>query len=545
MSGSDHKLIWRLIISLILPVMTFTSLGSFLIAPKRPELRLLVMNNIQAKRLYWVIIGVAFTMGLNPFVLFTLEQYGIPMGETKLGFWINLAMYLFLMAAVYFCRYGIAQVLIGNDGMIGSVGAKVAQMWPWMAIALCGLVWLIVEAIVGLERFDLISDGQDIITLVIIGFFPCFDTALRGVIKHVSPTMIGDGPIAERAHLATKRSYVRMGRVLMAMLIMFILAVVWSINPFDESNQNVGLQFISHLMGSIVYFIVGYLLWEAVALWANRRLAKEHTDAGIDLESDEPGGGEGGGTGLSRLATVLPVMRLALQATIVVLTTLIGLSELGVNTTPLLAGAGVVGLAIGFGAQTLVKDIVSGVFFLADDAFRVGEYLVIGTTVGTVEKISFRSMQLRHHQGPIHTIPYGEIQQVTNNSRDWVIMRLKFTFPFETDSDQIKRIFKKIGAEILEADYADDLLQTFKSQGVYAVDDVGVVIRGKFMTKPGTQWVIRKDIYNRVQKALDEAGIQFARREVRVHIPNYESGDRIKGENVGEVGAAAASAVPS
>ncbi|MCJ8309636.1 MAG: mechanosensitive ion channel family protein [Rhizobiaceae bacterium] len=542
LSEADQTLVWRFARWIVIPVMVFAALGSFLLAPRRPELRLLEMDTSEVVQLYWFTAGLALMMGLNPFMIPTLQQFGIGLGELRIGFWFNLALYVYLMVAIFRSRKGIAQALTGSDDLIGSTGEIVAIAWPFIAMALCGLVWLVVEAIVGLGRFDLISGGQDLMTLVIVAFFPSFDTALRGLVKHLSPPMIGDGPIAEHAHLATKRAYLRMGRLLLAMFIIFLLTSIWDIDLFNEDSDNVGLQLISHILGSIVYFIIGYLLWEAVGLWANRRLAKEHTEAGMDMSSDEPGGGEGGGAGLSRLATVLPVLKLALQTIIIVLTILVGLSELGVNTTPLLAGAGVVGLAIGFGAQTLVKDVVSGVFFLVDDAFRVGEYLVIGTTVGTVEKISFRSLQLRHHEGPIHTIPYGDIQQVTNNSRDWVIMKLKFTFPFETDSHQIKKIFKKIGAEMLEADYANDLIQTFKSQGVYDVDDVGVVIRGKFMAKPGTQWVIRKDIYTRVQKALDAAGIQFARREVRVQIPGLRPGEDLTEEQAKAIGAAATDA---
>ena len=97
------------------------------------------------------------------------------------------------------------------------------------------------------------------------------------------------------------------------------------------------------------------------------------------------------------------------------------LLELGINVSPLFASAGVVGLAIGFGAQTLVRDIFSGAFYLFDDAFRRGEYVDIGTVKGTVEKISVRSFQLRHHLGPLHTIPFGEIHSLTNYSRDWVM----------------------------------------------------------------------------------------------------------------------------
>jgi small-conductance mechanosensitive channel len=198
----------------------------------------------------------------------------------------------------------------------------------------------------------------------------------------------------------------------------------------------------------------------------------------------------------------------------------------GVDTTPLLAGAGIVGLAIGFGAQKLVTDIVSGLFFLIDDAFRAGEYVNIEGTVGTVERISMRAMQLRHHRGPIHTIPYGEIPKITNYSRDWTIMKLQFTVPFDTDLIKVKRLFKKIGADLLEhPEFADDFLSPFKSQGVVQVDDVGIVIRGKFMVKPGKQFMIRKEIYQRVQKDFEENGIQFARKEVRVKLDNAPAGD--------------------
>jgi small-conductance mechanosensitive channel len=161
------------------------------------------------------------------------------------------------------------------------------------------------------------------------------------------------------------------------------------------------------------------------------------------------------------------------------------------------------------------------VFFLVDDAFRVGEYVEIEGTMGAVEKISIRSMQLRHHRGPVHTIPYGEIPKLTNYSRDWVIMKLKFTVPFDTSPNQVKKIFKKIGQEMLvEELYKDDFLQPFKSQGVFDFDDVGMIIRGKFMAKPGKQFMIRKEIYNRVKSEFNAAGIDFARREVRVALPD-------------------------
>ena len=106
------------------------------------------------------------------------------------------------------------------------------------------------------------------------------------------------------------------------------------------------------------------------------------------------------------------------------------------------------GIAIGFGAQSLVKDVVSGIFFLIDDAFRIGEYVEIDSLRGTVEKISIRSLQLRHHRGAVHTLPFGELKSLTNHSRDWVIMKLEFRVPFDTDLKLVKKLIKQVGANL-------------------------------------------------------------------------------------------------
>jgi small-conductance mechanosensitive channel len=196
---------------------------------------------------------------------------------------------------------------------------------------------------------------------------------------------------------------------------------------------------------------------------------------------------------------------------------LISLSSMGVNIGPLIAGAGVIGIAIGFGAQTLVRDIVSGFFYLLDDAFRIGEYVVIDQIRGSVEKISVRSFQLRHHEGPVHTIPYGEIRTLTNWSRDWAIMKFELRIPFETDIDMVRKMIKQIGL-----DMADDpvfgplMLAPLKSQGVNRIDDSALIIRCKFTAIPGQQYLIRREAFTRIQRAFEEKGIQFAPRRVLV-----------------------------
>jgi small-conductance mechanosensitive channel len=155
-------------------------------------------------------------------------------------------------------------------------------------------------------------------------------------------------------------------------------------------------------------------------------------------------------------------------------------------------------------------------------------------------------LQLRGTRGAVHIVPYGEIPQLTNLSRDWVIMKLRFTIPFDTDQEKVRKIFKKIGQEIMEMEeYKDDILGPFKGQGVADVDDVGIVVRGKFTTKPGKQFGVRREIYKRVQKAFEENGIQFARKEVRVQLPENTKLDEAEKDAIAAAAAEAAAPKPA
>lgn len=350
--------------------------------------------------------------------------------------------------------------------------------------------------------------------------------------------MQGEGPIAEKAYHETRLSFVRIGRVVLILFLILVIGKLWGLNLRELAAAGLGANVAASGIGALLIIAIGYLAWELTNLFINRRLALDTPEP-----SQSPEGAEMGGAGKSRMATILPLVRVTLQITILTLTGLLALSQLGVNITPLLAGAGVFGLAIGFGAQTLVKDVVSGVFFLMDDAFRVGEYVDVGGTLGTVEKISIRSFQLRGARGPVHVVPYGSISKLTNMSRDWVIMKLKFTVPFDTDLEKVRKIFKKIGQQMRELpEYQEDFIEPFKSQGAADVTDVGIIIRGKFTAKPGTQFMIRKEIYRRVQEAFEENGIEFARKEVRVRIAD-EPEESDLSEREKEVIAAAAAEV--
>lgn len=168
----------------------------------------------------------------------------------------------------------------------------------------------------------------------------------------------------------------------------------------------------------------------------------------------------------TRLGSVLPILRGFTLGAVIGLTILLILTQLGFGIGPLLAGFGIFGLAISFGSQTLVKDIVSGFFFMVEDAFRVGEYIDTGKLKGTVEKISPRSLQLRHQSGLLHTIPFGTLGSVTNASRDWATIKFSLRLDRTADIEKARKAIKKIGIEMqADPEYGKSFLMPLKMQG--------------------------------------------------------------------------------
>jgi small-conductance mechanosensitive channel len=219
----------------------------------------------------------------------------------------------------------------------------------------------------------------------------------------------------------------------------------------------------------------------------------------------------------ARLRTLLPLARVLLVTALIATTIMLVLSGLGVNIGPLLAGAGILGLAIGFGAQTLVRDIITGAFLVLDDAFRVGEYIQSGTYKGTVESIGLRSVKLRHHRGPIYVVPFGELRGVQNLARDWVIDKMTVGVTYDSDIDKAKKLVKKIGQELAaDPELGKDILSPLKMQGLEQFGDFALQLRMKMTTKPGQQFVIRRRAYAMIKKAFDANGIKFAYPTVQV-----------------------------
>ncbi|NKB53704.1 MAG: mechanosensitive ion channel [Rhizobiaceae bacterium] len=292
------------------------------------------------------------------------------------------------------------------------------------------------------------------------------------------------------------------------------LARVWGVPVGSEGN--IWAAFLDIILAAILC----WLAYSAVRIFVDKKLEEEGGDFELEM------GGDGGGAGATRTATLLPIMRYAMMIVIFSVAAMVILSRMGVDVAPIFAGAGVVGIAVGFGAQTLIRDIFSGAFFLLDDAFRRGEYVDIEGVKGTVEKISIRSFQLRHHLGALHTIPFGEIKQLTNYSRDWVLMKLPLRVTYDTDTEKVRKLVKKLGQELLNhPQVGHTFMQPLKSQGVYKMEDSAMIIRVKFMTKPGEQFVTRKVVYESIQDLFAREGIKFAHKEVTVRLADKSIDD--------------------
>jgi small-conductance mechanosensitive channel len=257
--------------------------------------------------------------------------------------------------------------------------------------------------------------------------------------------------------------------------------------------------------------LIAFFAWEAVRFATDRYVNKPAGGAASADAEDQAA------SAASRLQTMVPLMRMALAVVIATIALLMALTSLGVNIGPILAGASIVGLAISFGSQTLVRDIVSGIFYLADDAFRVGEYIDCGKAKGTVEGFTLRSLRLRHQNGQIHTIPFGQLGQVTNFSRDWSTVKFNLRFDRDVDLELLRKTTKKIGQEMAEdPKFKDDFLEPLKMQGVADIADNAMIVRFKFTVRPTRPTLIQREAIKRLIPAFKAAKIGFAQATVSV-----------------------------
>lgn len=288
------------------------------------------------------------------------------------------------------------------------------------------------------------------------------------------------------------------------------LAFVWHMTPdgIGHSNPVVTALFYG-LMKSVVIVLLADLCWHLARTWIDGTLA-EASDT-VDVSSADL-------ARRARYRTLLPIFRNALAVLIIVMAGLIVLSQLGVEVVPLIAGAGIFGVAIGFGSQTLVKDIISGVFYMFDDAFRIGEYIQAKDYKGTVEGFSLRSVRLRHHRGPVYTVPFGDLGAVQNMSRDWGVVKFRISVSHSADVETVRKLTKKIGAALLvDPDLGPLFIEPLKMKGIEEFADYGMVLSFGMMLRPSPmQSFIRRRANLLLREAFLANGIEFAVPSVQV-----------------------------
>ena len=483
-------------------------------SPNRPDARLTSLDDEDSKLV---------SQNLNIVVIYAMTIYffsgylsGIaPIIDTSstvpivnsLG---GLSIMLLVVIVIWRVRLPVGKLILSGKPP-GLARKLLSTIWP--AIGTAVIVALTTAGLVGALALNMDSAFNAVLkTLLLLLIGLPLSLGLIGPLIRQWGRNPDTDDTAPVSRTNARDGIVQIARLILLVTSAMLLGRIWGIDVVEMTRSSLGERVSGAVTQIVITIIVANLVWSLVKRWIE---SQDNVNSGDDPDSNA--GGDPGGQGLTRIETVLPLLRGFLLITIITVATMISLSSLGVDIGPLIAAASVLGLAIGFGAQTLVADIISGIFFLVDDAFRKGEYIDVSGNTGTVESISVRSMQLRHHNGPIHTIPYSQISTLTNFSRDWVIMKFELRIPFEEDVEKVRKLIKKIGKKLLDdPEHGSDFLEPLKSQGVNRMDDSAFVVRCKFSTKPGKQWAIRRIAYAEIQAAFSEAGIKFAPKRVVV-----------------------------
>jgi moderate conductance mechanosensitive channel len=279
------------------------------------------------------------------------------------------------------------------------------------------------------------------------------------------------------------------------------LGETWGLDLIDPAPGSIERMFLRPALEAAATVVAAWILWTALSAVIDEKMPPPATPGD---EDEVPGSA-------SRLDTLLPLLRNTLLIGLAVVAIIVALTTLGLDIGPLLAGLGVVGIAIGFGAQGLVRDVISGIFFLMEDAFRVGEYIDTGRLRGTVEGMSLRSVRLRHQNGQVHTIPFGQVQSVTNYSRDWSVVKFNLHLEPAADIETVRKTIKRVGEELLDdPEIGGEFMQPLKMQGVVDVLQTALVVRCKFTAIPSRPTYLQRQALRRLIDAFAAAEIRFA-----------------------------------
>jgi small-conductance mechanosensitive channel len=382
--------------------------------------------------------------------------------------------------------------------MLRTLRNRVADIWHLLAILWLMALWGVwaLEVRDGFERLLRVS----LATLLIVGLAKLVDELSRRAIIRgfgIGPDLARRYPGLEaraNRYLPVLKGIV--SAIIIIVTLLFLLEA-WGIQSFAWFRRGqLGAMLLASLVSIALTVAVALTVWEVANAAIARYLARLSRDAQAARSA--------------RVRTLLPMLRTILSGTIIVFVALNVLTEIGVNVAPLIAGAGVIGLAIGFGSQTLVRDVITGIFLLFEDAVAVGDVVSVGGLSGVVEQLSIRSIRLRAQDGSIHIVPFSAVTTVTNMTRDFSMAVLDVSVAYGEDTDRVVEVMKEVAADIrADPKFNPIIRDDLEVLGVERLADSGVVIRARIKGEPMARWSLGREFNRRIKQRFDQLGIEI------------------------------------
>ncbi|SHJ61293.1 Small-conductance mechanosensitive channel [Malonomonas rubra DSM 5091] len=300
--------------------------------------------------------------------------------------------------------------------------------------------------------------------------------------------------------------------VIIYLLGLLAILQAWGMNTFGWLSSDSGRILGGTLLTVFSILLVAFVIWAIACSLIEGQLANK-IEQGTQSEVS------------ARTRTLLAVARKALAIVLIVVTTLMVLAQLGVEIAPLLAGAGVLGLAVGFGSQKLVQDVITGIFILLEDQIAVGDVVNVGDKGGLVESVSIRTVRLRDLSGTVHTIPFSAINIVSNLTKDFSYYLMEVGVAYRENLDEVMQVLRDLGAELqLDEEYGPNILDPLEVLGVDAFADSAIIIKARIKTIPIKQWWVGREFNRRMKKRFDELGIEIPFPHTTVYFGENKGG---------------------
>jgi len=510
-SHEGGRLLYIAAMMFIVLIRLIILLSRLIFSPHAAQLRLAPVSDATAVLLHHNLTRLSgYFIGIYVFSLF-LQKLNAPVDS--IVFTVLLLSIPFLIMTGRFLWNSrtlvadhLRQTGRGPAGDIPWLRNQMASGWYILVMGYVILLWLL-----GIGRLALYGPKSDMAFAISFLLLPLYLIGVRVGKWLVAETLGTIGKTAEEGHTRYFTAAMGLIRVAIGLTLALWLFHIWGID----------LPFVKNVVHACFSILITLILAHVVWGQTNRYIQQKLTEmAPPPAEKKDDHDEEFSSIVLDRSFTLLPMLKKFVGTVLLVMVTLIVLSSLGIDIAPLMAGAGVVGLAIGFGAQKLVADVLSGIFYLVDDAFRMGEWIQAGSVSGTVEGFTLRNIMLRHHRGALQIVPFSKLGAVTNYNRGGMVVKFNLDLPYDTDIDVVRKVIKKVGQSIQEdPEFGPDLILPIKSQGVKSVADSVMTFRVKFTAKPGKQFVIQREAFKRLTAALAKKGIHFAHRRVIVELP--------------------------